>query len=123
MVAAAGTILLVAGGLLVLGGFVISSSEGGVAFPGLSGNDAATTAAVVAFVFGGLHIVAGLLVLRLSSGGRALGIVLAVIGLVGGLAQLGESGASGLLSLALYAFVLYGLLAFGYVFKAHSSAR
>jgi hypothetical protein len=117
MVTAAGTILIVAGALVVAGGFVILNQRGDLALPGLSGRDVATTAAIVTFVFGGLHILAGWLVLRLSPGGRVLGIVIAVIGILGGLAQLRQSGSSGLLSLALYAFVLYGLLAFGFVFR------
>jgi hypothetical protein len=66
---------------------------------------------------GAVDLLAGWLVLRLSPAGRVLGIVIAVIGLLAGFAQLGQSGASGLLSLVLYAFVLYGLLAYGFVFR------
>jgi hypothetical protein len=117
MVTAAGTILIVAGALAIVGGLVLLNTKGGLAIPGLSGREVARIAAVVAFIVGGLDLLAGWLVLRLSSTGRILGIVIAVIGLVGGLAQLGESGSSGILSLALYAFVLYGLLAYGFVFR------
>jgi hypothetical protein len=123
LVTAAGTILLVAGTLAIVGGLVLLNTRGGLALPGLSGRNVAKVAAVVAFVVGGLDILAGWLVLRLHPAGRVLGIVISVIGLLGGFAQLGESGSSGLLSLALYAFVLYGLLAFGFVFKEQPPAR
>jgi hypothetical protein len=79
--------------------------------------------AVVAFGLGALDIVAGLLIMRLSSGGRVLGIVIAVLGILSGLAQLSSSGSSGLLSMALYAFVLYALLAYGFVFRQAAEAR
>jgi len=117
MVTAAGTILIVAGALAILGGIVLLNSKGGLALPGISERDVARITAIVAFIVGGLDLLAGWLVLRLSSAGRILGIVIAVIGLAGVLSQLGESGSSGILSLALYAFVLYGLLAYGFVFK------
>ena len=78
---------------------------------------------MVAFLVGGLDLLAGWLVLRLNPAGRVLGIVIAVIGLLSGLAQLRQSGFSGLLQLALYAFVLYGLLAYGFVFKQQLRAR
>jgi hypothetical protein len=117
MVTAAGTILIVAGALAILGGFVLLNTKGGLALPGISERDMARITAIVAFIVGGLDLLAGWLVLRLSSAGRILGIVIAVIGLAGVLSQLRESGSSGVLSLALYGFVLYGLLAYGYVFK------
>lgn len=117
MVTAAGTILIVAGALAIVGGLVLLNAKGGFAVPGLSERDVAKITAIVAFIVGGLDILAGWLVLRLSSAGRILGIVIAVIGLAGVLSQLGDSGPSGFLSLALYAFVLYGLLAYGFVFK------
>lgn len=123
LVTAAGTILLVAGALSIIGGLVLLNTRGGLAIPGLSGREVARVAAVVAFIVGGLDLLAGWLVLRLNPAGRVLGIVIAIVGLLGGLAQLGRSGSSGLLSLALYAFVLYGLLAFGYVFKEQPPAR
>ncbi len=123
VVTAAGIILLVAGALYVIGGLVLLNSKGGLALPGLTGRDVARVAAVVAFILGGLDVLAGWLVLRLSPSGRILGIVIAVLGLVAGITQLGRAGSSGLLSLALYAFVLYGLLAYGFVFKGQASAR
>jgi hypothetical protein len=123
VVTAAGTILLVAGALAIVGGLVLLNSTGGLALPGLAGREAARIAAVVAFLIGGLDVLAGWLVLRLSPAGRILGIVIAVVGLLGGLAQLRQSGSSGVLSLALYAFVLYGLTAYGFVFKHPPPAR
>ncbi len=124
VVTAAGTILIVAGALAIAGGFLLLSSEGDLAVPGLDGPDVARVAAVIVFfVAGALEVLTGWLVFRLSPAGRVLGIVIAVIGLLGGLAQLRESGFSGLLQLALYAFVLYGLLAYGFVFRDASAAR
>jgi hypothetical protein len=61
------------------------------------------------------------LVLRLRPAGRILGIVLASFGILTGLAQLRSTGSSGFLALALNAFVLYGLLTYGYVFKTERS--
>ena len=63
---------------------------------------------------------AGWLVLRLRPAGRVLGIVLASIGIVTGLVQIGSTGGAGLLAIALNAFVLYGLFTYGFVFKTGS---
>jgi hypothetical protein len=123
MVTAAGIILLVAGALAVVGGLVLLNSHGVLDLPGVEGRDVAVVAAVIAFIVGGVDLIAGWLVLKLSAAGRVLGIVIAVIGILGGLAQLRDTGTPGLLSLFLYGFVLYGLIAYGFVFKARSAAR
>jgi hypothetical protein len=122
-VTGAAIILIAAGVLAIIAGLVVMNGSGSLEVPGVESQDVATAVAIVAFGLGALDIVAGLLVLRLSPGGRVLGIVIAVVGLLGGLAQLGRSGASGLLSMALYAFVLYALLTYGFVFKQASSSR
>jgi hypothetical protein len=49
--------------------------------------------------------------------------VLAVLGIVAGLLQLGSAGVTGILSMLLNAFVLYGLLVYAFVFEQASSAR
>jgi hypothetical protein len=123
VVTGAAVILIVAGILACIAGLVVLNGGGALEVPGADSDDVATIVAVVAFGLGALDIVAGILVLRLSSGGRVLGIVIASLGIISGLAQLGRSGASGLLSIALYAFVLYALFAYGFVFRQAAEAR
>jgi hypothetical protein len=74
-------------------------------------------------VQGALSLLAGWLVLRLRPAGRVLGIVLAVFGIVSALAQLRDTGSSGFLTLALDAYVLYVLFAYGFVFKERPTGR
>jgi hypothetical protein len=92
--------------------FVVSGGEvGGGAF------------ATALLIVGAVQLFAGWLVLRLRPAGRVLGIVLAALGIVGGLLQLNTAGATGLLSMLLNGFVLYGLLMYSFVFRQASSAR
>jgi hypothetical protein len=121
MVTAAGILLLVAGAMGIVGGVVILGG-GELAMPGISG-ESASWLVLTFFTIGILEALAGWLVLRLSQTGRILGIVLASVLVVADIVQLGRSGSPGLLTLALYAFVLYGLLAYGFVFKERSAAR
>jgi hypothetical protein len=121
MVTAAGILLLVAGGFSLVGGAIaLGGSE--LTIPGLSAGDAGWVAPLFLSSFGVLEALAGWLVLRLSQRGRILGIVLAVVVLITSVVQAGSSGPSGLLTIALWAFVLYGLLAYGFVFRAPSTA-
>ncbi|HYY08525.1 MAG TPA: hypothetical protein VFA25_07970 [Actinomycetota bacterium] len=120
MVTAAGILLLVAGGFSLVGG-VIALGGGELTLPGFSAGDARWVAPLF-FSIGILEALAGWLVLRLSRGGRILGIVLATAVVAYNVVQLGSTGASGLLTIALWAFVLYGLLAYGFVFEARSRA-
>jgi hypothetical protein len=120
MVTAAGILLLVAGGFSLVGG-VIALGGDELTLPGLSAGDTGWVAPLF-FSFGILEALAGWLVLRLSQPGRILGIVLAVVVLISNVVQVGSSGPSGLLTIALWAFVLYGLLAYGFVFSARSTA-
>jgi len=120
MVTAAGILLLVAGGFSLVGG-LIAVSGGDLSLPGLSAGDEGWVVTLF-FTVGILETLAGWLVLRLSQAGRILGIVLAIIVVLSDVAQIGSSGSSGLLTLALWAFVLYGLLAYGFVFKPRSTA-
>ena len=68
-------------------------------------------------VVGSLEIIAGVLVLRLSAGGRVFAIVLASIGLVGGIGNVTHGYAPGLVTLGLYAFVIYVLFAHASAFR------
>ena len=123
VVTGAAIVLIVAGVLTIVGGLVVMNSRGSLALPGLEGRDAAGMVAGVAFVVGAVYLLAGWLVLRLSPAGRVLGIVVAVLGIVGGLAQLSSSGPSGLLTIFLDAFVLYALFTYGFVFKGGPAGR
>ena len=123
MVTYAALILLISGALSVLFGIVSWSGDTRLLVPGDEGVISEEVAALYLIVSGALLLVAGWLVLRLRPGGRVLGIVLASIGIVTGLVQVGSTGGAGLLAIALNAFVLYGLFTYGFVFKAGQSPR
>jgi hypothetical protein len=123
MVTYAALILLISGALSVLFGTVSLSGDTRLLVPGDEGVISEEVAAFYLIVSGGLLLVAGWLVLRLRPAGRALGIVLASIGIVTGLVQIGSTGGAGLLAIALNAFVLYGLFTYGFVFKTGQSPR
>jgi hypothetical protein len=123
MVTYAGLILLISGALSVLFGIVSLSGDTRLLVPGDEGVISEEVAAFYLIVSGGLLLVAGWLVLRLRPAGRVLGIVLASIGIVTGLVQIGSTGGAGLLAIALNAFVLYGLFTYGFVFKTGQSPR
>jgi hypothetical protein len=121
MVTYAGLILLISGALSMLFGIVSLSGDTRLLVPGDEGVISEEVAAFYLIVSGGLLLVAGWLVLRLRPAGRVLGIVLASIGIVTGLVQIGSTGGAGLLAIALNAFVLYGLFTYGFVFKNERS--
>ena len=123
MVTYAALILLISGALSVLFGIVSLSGDTRLLVPGDEGVISEEVAAFYLIVSGSLLLVAGWLVLRLRPAGRVLGIVLASIGIVTGLVQIGSTGGAGLLAIALNAFVLYGLFTYGFVFKAGQSPR
>ena len=123
MVTYAGLILLISGALSVLFGIVSLSGDTRLMVPGDEGVISEEVAALYLIVNGCLLLVAGWLVLRLQPAGRLLGIVLASLGIVTGLVQIGRTGGPGLLAIALNAFVLYGLFTYGFVFKTGRSPR
>jgi hypothetical protein len=123
MVTYAALILLISGALSVLIGIVSLSGDTRLLVPGDDGVISEEVAAFYLIVSGSLLLVAGWLVLRLRPAGRVLGIVLASIGIVTGLVQIGSTGGAGLLAIALNAFVLYGLFTYGFVFKSGQSPR
>ena len=117
-VTGAGGILLVAGLLSVVVGTIGLMGEGlDIDAPFLEGESSQRVAALLLLVQGALALIAGWMVLRLLPAGRTLGIVVAALGIVMGLMQLRSSGPSGFLALALDAFVLYALFAYGFVFR------
>ena len=123
MVTYAALILLISGALSVLFGIVSLSGDTRLLVPGDEGVISEEVAALYLIVSGGLLLVAGWLVLRLRPAGRVLGIVLASIGIVTGLVQIGSTGGPGLLAIVLNGFVLYGLFTYGFVFKTGQSPR
>lgn len=123
MVTYAGLVLLIAGALLAIFGIVSLSSDTSLLVPGGEGAVSEELVAVYLIISGALSLLAGGLVLRLRPAGRVLGIVLASLGIVTGLVQIGSTGGPGLLAIALNAFVLYGLFTFGFVFKTGPSPR
>jgi hypothetical protein len=120
----AGGILVLAGVLSVVVGAIGLTGDGlNIDAPFLDGESAQRIAEVILVVQGTLALIAGWLVLRLQPAGRVLGIVVASLGILTGLMQLRSTGSSGVLALALDAFVLYALFAYGFVFKGGPSAR
>ncbi|MEO8423103.1 MAG: hypothetical protein ABI595_04225 [Actinomycetota bacterium] len=113
-VTAAGTIIIVLGVLQALAGVVLlvvpPADLGRIASMGdLNIERVVTAAALFVLVVGCLEVLAGILVLRLSDGGRHLAIVLALIGLLGGIGSLSGGSVLGVLTLGLYAFVIFVL--------------
>ena len=123
MVTYAGLVLLISGTLLAIFGIVSLSSETSLRVPGEEGTMSEEVVAGFLVISGGLRLLAGWLILRLRPAGRVLGIVLATLGIVTGLVQIGNASGPGLLAIALDAFVLYGLFTYGFVFKTGSSPR
>lgn len=115
-VTAVGVILIVLGALQALGGLVLMVvSPADLARIGSIGNISLDRVArgigFFSLVLGALEVLAGILVLRLSEGGRIFAIVLASLGLLGAMGSLSRGSAPGVVTLGLYAFVLYALFA------------
>jgi hypothetical protein len=119
LVTAAGVILIVLGALGIFGGLVLLALDPGDlnGFSTVNLERVARGFGLLAMAFGGLEVLAGVLILRLSNAGRILGLVLACLGVVGGLGSLGDGAGVGLLSLGLYGLTVYTLFAHGDVFR------
>jgi hypothetical protein len=123
-VTGAAAILMIAGALvLFFGAMSLSGERMNIDAPFFDADDSGRLAAMVLVVQGALSLLAGWWVLRLRPAGRVLGIVLVVVGILAGLAQLRRSGSSGFLTIALDAFVLYALFTYGFLFKQPPAAR
>jgi hypothetical protein len=125
VVTAAGVVLIVLGALQVLAGFVlIVLSPDQLASLGSVRNidldHVAKSVGLFSLVVGALEVLAGVLVLRRSDGGRIFAIVLASIGLLGGIASVSGGSALGVVTLGLYAFVIYALFANRAAFRGTS---
>jgi hypothetical protein len=123
-VTGAAVILLIAGALALLFGSMGLTGDGvTIDTPFQASGSSGRIAATVLVVQGVLSLLAGWLVLRLRPAGRVLGIVLVVFGILSGLVQLRNTGNSGFLTLALDAYVLYVLFAYGFMFKERPAGR
>jgi hypothetical protein len=121
LVTAAGVILLVLGAVQALAGIVlIALSPADLANLGPVGNlnldRVARGVGVFSLVIGLVEIFAGVLVLRLSNGGRILALVLASLGVIGGIGSLSGGSPAGVLTLGLYGLVIYALVSHRAVF-------
>ena len=112
VITAAGVLLLVSAGFSLLGALILLTSG---ARPTLNGLGSARAFGAVLVIVGGLHLLAGVLVLARSNGGRILAIVLASLGVLGALSQL--RSATGFVSLAINGFVVYALITNGDAFR------
>ncbi|HET9672005.1 MAG TPA: hypothetical protein VFQ40_04065 [Actinomycetota bacterium] len=121
MVTGAAAIMLVAGSLNLLIGVITLNDGATFVLP--QGDVGRGPVATYLIVGGLLQLLAGWLILRLRPAGRILGVGLAALGIVAGLLQLGSAGVTGVLAMLLYAFVLYGLLAYSFVFEQAARAR
>lgn len=71
---------------------------------------------VLLLVLAALELIAGLLVLRLSAAGRALGMVLAGVGLLLGLVALVDGQGTAILGMGMSLFLIYAFTTTGDVF-------
>jgi hypothetical protein len=101
-VVTAAVVLLVSALLNVLAAVVFHPSGGATAFY---------------LVFGGVQLLAGVLVLARQPAGRWLGISLGVVGIGVGIAIVSGSAINGLVTILLNGFVIYALAAFGSAFR------
>lgn len=115
-VTASGSILIVLGALGILVGIVLALSRDAMGVEALVPRDAIVAIGISTALLSALELVAGLLVLRRSNVGRVLGITLAGLGVLGGIAGL-ASEASAAVGLVLNGLVLYGLIAYGRAFR------
>jgi hypothetical protein len=122
MVTAAGVILIVLGALQALAGFVLMVvSPDDLRRIGSLGNidldRVARGVGLFSLAVGALEVLAGILVLRLAEGGRIFAIVIASIGVLGGISSVSGGSAPGVVTLGLYAFVIYVLFAHRAAFR------
>lgn len=123
LVTAAAVILIALGALQALAGmvFLFVSPQQLASFASMENLRIEPLARGIGFfilVVGSLGIIAGILVLRRSGGGRIFAIVVASIGLVGGIGNVSHGYAPGLVTLGLYAFVIYVLFANASAFRS-----
>jgi hypothetical protein len=114
VVTTAGVILIGVGAFAAVAAALILSSGDRAAIRGLAEN-AVQAVGWAALIVGVVEVLAGTLILRLSQVGRVLGIVLGAVGVLGALASLASP--QGLISIAIYGFVIYALAPSGDAFR------
>jgi hypothetical protein len=113
----AGVLLIVAGVYAAFAGLLILATGDGARIEGL-GEDSSTLAFVVTLVLACLEVGSGALVLRSLTVGRMVGIVVAAIGIVAGVAAIGSP--QGLVTIAIFGFVVFALVTNGEAFRRTS---
>lgn len=103
----AGVLLIVAGVFAAFAGLLILMTGDGATIEGV-GDGSPTLPVIVTMVLACLEVVSGVLVLRCAPVGRTLGIVVAALGIAGGLAAVGTP--RGLVTIAIFGFVVYALV-------------
>jgi len=111
VVTIAGVLLIVAGAFAAVGGLLILLAGDEARIEGVG----AGVSLLVALILAGLEVVSGVLVLRRSRFGRTSGIVVAALGIVGGLAAIGSP--QGLVTIAIFGFVVFALARNGEAFE------
>lgn len=107
MVTAAAVLLFIGGGLGLLAG-LLAVTGGGLIGGRLGG--LAIVLGLLTLAVGGLEIYAGVQVLALKEQGRILAVVLAAIGALLALVQIGASPGSSVIGLAINGFIIYALV-------------
>ena len=103
----AGVLLIVAGGFAALAAALIWLTGDGASIEGVGG-DVPNVVVLAALALAALEVGAGVLVLRCAPIGRTLGIVVASLGIVGGLAAIRSP--QGIVTIAIFGFVIYTLV-------------
>lgn len=103
----AGVLLIVAGVFAAFAGLLILMTGDGATIEGV-GDGSPTLPVIVTMVLACLEVGSGVLVLRCAPVGRTLGIVVAALGIAGGLAAVGTP--RGLVTIAIFGFVVYALV-------------
>lgn len=103
----AGVLLIVAGVYALFAGLLILATGDGARIEGL-GEGSSPFAVVVTMVLACLEVGSGALVLRSLAVGRLVGIVVAAIGIVAGVAAVGSP--QGLVTIAIFGFVVFALV-------------
>ena len=114
----AGVLLIVAGAFAALAAGLILLTGDGASIEGV-GADVPIVVVLLALALAALEVGAGVLVLRCAPIGRTLGIVVAALGIVGGLAAIASP--QGIVTIAIFGFVIYALVTNAQAFPADIS--
>lgn len=110
----AGVLLIVAGGFAAVAAGLILLIGDGASIEGV-GAEVPTVVVLSALALAALEVGAGVLVLRCAPFGRMLGIVVASLCIVGGLAAI--ASLTGIVTIAIFGFVIYTLVTNAQAFR------